>query len=303
MSEEPLIAVFVDYENLALGARDSKWRTLNIDLILKRLLEKGRLVYKRAYCDWSQYQTDVRDFHLRGIELIDIPRSKMSGKNSADIRMVVDALDLCYSKEHIEIFALLTGDSDFSPLASKLKENDKRVIGCGVKNSTSGLLMGSCDEFIYYDDLAKAADMQAGKRAEKQERKNKPGGAAKKKAAKTKAAAKPSSSREPLTLAEADAEASAYANAKGTASATANTDEPDAIDLMLEIVESLSKDYDAVWGSMIKQTIRRVYPGFNEIYYGAESFASLLEKLQKNGFIDLEYDETRGNYMVRTKRG
>jgi len=123
MSEEPLIAVFVDYENLALGARDSKWRQLNIDLILKRLLEKGRIVYKRAYCDWSQYRTDVRDFHARGIELVDIPRSKMSGKNSADIRMVVDALDLCYSKEHIEIFALLTGDSDFSPLASKLKEN------------------------------------------------------------------------------------------------------------------------------------------------------------------------------------
>jgi uncharacterized protein (TIGR00288 family) len=298
MSEEPLIAVFVDYENLALGARDSKWRTLNIDLILKRLLEKGRLVYKRAYCDWSQYQTDVRDFHLRGIELIDIPRSKMSGKNSADIRMVVDALDLCYSKEHIEIFALLTGDSDFSPLASKLKENDKRVIGCGVKNSTSGLLMGSCDEFIYYDDLAKAADMQAGKRAEKQERKNKPGGTAKKKAAKTKAAAKPSNSREPLTLAEADAEASANANAKGTASATANTDEPDAIDLMLEIVESLSKDYDAVWGSMIKQALRRVHPDFNEASAGYRNFAELLKDAEKEGCVRLEYDERRGNYKV-----
>ncbi len=173
MSEEPLIAVFVDYENLALGARDSKWRQLDIDLILKRLLEKGRIVYKRAYCDWSQYRSDVRDFHARGIELIDIPRSKMSGKNSADIRMVVDALDLCYSKEHIEIFALLTGDSDFSPLVSKLKENHKRVIGCGVKNSTSNLLVSSCDEFLYYDDLAKAADAKADKRAGKQEREGK----------------------------------------------------------------------------------------------------------------------------------
>ncbi len=155
MSEEPLIAIFVDYENLAIGARDSKWRTINIDLILKRLLEKGRIVYKRAYCDWSQYRGDVREFHARGIELVDIPRSKMSGKNSADIRMVVDALDLCYSKDHIEIFALLTGDSDFSPLVSKLKENHKRVIGCGVKNSTSTLLMTSCDEFLYYDDLVR----------------------------------------------------------------------------------------------------------------------------------------------------
>src|SRR6056297_2197322 len=156
MSEEPLIAVFVDYENLALGARDSKWRHLNIDLILKRLLEKGRIVYKRAYCDWNQYRTDVRDFHARGIELIDIPRSKMSGKNSADIRMVVDALDLCYSKEHIDTFALLSGDSDFSPLVSKLKESNKRVIGCGVKSSTSDLLIANCDEFIYYDDLIRA---------------------------------------------------------------------------------------------------------------------------------------------------
>ena len=186
MSEEPLIAVFVDYENLAIGARDSKWRHLNIDLILKRLLEKGRIVYKRAYCDWSQYRSDVRDFHSRGIELVDIPRSKMSGKNSADIRMVVDALDLCYSKDHIEIFALLTGDSDFSPLASKLKENDKRVIGCGVKNSTSGLLMGSCDEFLYYDDLAKVADTKAERAAENAKKKPQP----KKKAAKKAGAAK-----------------------------------------------------------------------------------------------------------------
>ena len=167
MSEEPLIAIFVDYENIAIGARDSKWRTVNIDLILKRLLEKGRIVYKRAYCDWSQYRGDVREFHARGIELVDIPRSKMSGKNSADIRMVVDALDLCYSKEHIEIFALLTGDSDFSPLVSKLKENHKRVIGCGVKNSTSTLLMTSCDEFLYYDDLAQMADAKAQKHAQK----------------------------------------------------------------------------------------------------------------------------------------
>ena len=269
MSEEPLIAVFVDYENLAIGARDSKWRHLNIDLILKRLLEKGRIVYKRAYCDWSQYRSDVRDFHSRGIELVDIPLSKMSGKNSADIRMVVDALDLCYSKDHIEIFALLTGDSDFSPLVSKLKENDKRVIGCGVKNSTSGLLMGSCDEFLYYDDLAKAAETKA----EKGERSAKKAPSAKKKAAKKAGAAK-------------------------SAGAPEAEEGPDAIDLMLEIVESLSKDYDAVWGSMIKQALRRVHPDFNEASAGYRNFAELLQQAEREGCVRLEYDERRGNYRV-----
>ena len=157
MAEEPLIAVFVDFENLALGVRDMKGADFSVELILKRLLEKGRIVYKRAYCDWSNYRTQVREFHTQGIEMVDIPRSKMSGKNSADIHMVVDALDLCYSKNHIDVFALLTGDSDFSPLVSKLKENDKRVLGCGIKNSTSKLLMGNCDEFIYYDDLVRVA--------------------------------------------------------------------------------------------------------------------------------------------------
>ena len=158
MSEEPLIAVFVDFENLAIGVRDAKYQAFQIQLVLKRLLEKGRVVYKRAYCDWSNYRDAIREFHAQGIELIDIPQSKASGKNSADIHMVVDALDLCYAKDHIDIFALLSGDSDFSPLVSKLKENDKRVIGCGVKSSTSNLLIAACDEFIYYDDLARGAE-------------------------------------------------------------------------------------------------------------------------------------------------
>ena len=129
--------------------------------MLKRLLEKGRIVFKRAYCDWSNYRDAVREFHAQGIELIDIPQSKASGKNSADIHMVVDALDLCYAKHHIDVFALLSGDSDFSPLVSKLKENDKRVIGCGVKSSTSNLLIAACDEFIYYDDLVREAQKAA----------------------------------------------------------------------------------------------------------------------------------------------
>ena len=157
MSEEPLIAVFVDFENLAIGVRDMKVGKFQIQLVLKRLLEKGRLVYKRAYCDWSNYRDAVQEFHSHGIELIDIPQRRTSGKNSADIRMVVDALDLCYSKQHIDVFALISGDSDFSPLVSKLKENNKRVIGCGAKSSTSDLLISNCDEFLYYDDLIRVA--------------------------------------------------------------------------------------------------------------------------------------------------
>ena len=158
MADEPLIAVFVDFENLAIGASQSKHGAFQIELVLKRLLEKGRIVFKRAYCDWSGYRKEEREFHKHGIEMVAIPQTKMSGKNSADIHMVVDALDLCYAKDHIDIFALLTGDSDFSPLVGKLKENDKRVISCGVKSSTSDLLVAASDEFIYYDDLVRAAE-------------------------------------------------------------------------------------------------------------------------------------------------
>ncbi len=251
MAEEPLIAVFVDFENLALGVRDMKGADFSIQLILKRLLEKGRIVYKRAYCDWSSYRTQVRDFHSQGIEMVDIPRSKMSGKNSADIRMVVDALDLCYSKQHIDVFALLTGDSDFSPLVSKLKENNKRVVGCGVKNSTSKLLINNCDEFIYYDDLVRAAAPKVSK---------KKGGAKK----------------------EVDKSSK-------------------AVEQLMEIVRSLDRDYDPIWGSMVKQTIRRVHPGFNETYSGYRNFGELLKDAERRGHVDLEYDESRGNYLVRLR--
>jgi len=249
MADEPLIAVFVDFENLALGIRDMKGGNFQIQLVLKRLLEKGRIVFKRAYCDWNRYREAVREFHSQGIEMIDIPHSKMSGKNSADIHMVVDALDLCYAKQHIDVFALLSGDSDFSPLASKLKENDKRVIGCGVKSSTSDLLISSCDEFIYYDDLIRVAARKRPSRA------------------KTK---KPSDNKK-----------------------------QEAYDRMIEIVQSLQQEYDPVWGSLIKQTIKRVYPGFNESYYGYRTFADLLEDVQEQGLIALELDEARGNYKVR----
>jgi uncharacterized protein (TIGR00288 family) len=250
MSEVPLIAVFVDFENLAIGVRGMEGGRFQIQLVLKRLLEKGRIVYKRAYCDWSNYEDAVKEFHAQGIELIDIPQSKMSGKNSADIRMVVDALDLCYSKQHIDVFALVSGDSDFSPLVSKLKENNKRVIGCGAKSSTSDLLIANCDEFIYYDDLIRLAKK------------------------------------------------SRTAPAKGKA----KTDEKqEVVGQVLEVLDSLEQDYDPLWGSMLKQAIRRVHPGFSEGYYGYQSFSDLLKDLKARELIDLDYDDSRGNYKVRRR--
>ncbi|NQT14600.1 MAG: NYN domain-containing protein, partial [Planctomycetes bacterium] len=243
MSEEPLIAVFVDFENLAIGVQDMKAGKFQIQLVLKRLLEKGRLVYKRAYCDWSNYQDAVQEFHGHGIELIDIPQRRASGKNSADIRMVVDALDLCYSKQHIDAFALISGDSDFSPLVSKLKENNKRVIGCGAKSSTSDLLIANCDEFLYYDDLIRVA--------------KKPRAAPKK--------GKPEEDKK-----------------------------QEAIDRVLEVLHSIEQDYDPLWGSTLKQAIRRVHPGFNEGYCGYGSFSDLLEDLKAKELIELEYDDSRG---------
>jgi uncharacterized protein (TIGR00288 family) len=269
MSDEPLIAVFVDFENLALGVRDMKSGDFAVQLILKRMLEKGRIVYKRAYCDWSNYRKEVREFHQVGIEMVDIPRSKMSGKNSADIHMVVDALDLCYSKQHIDIFALLTGDSDFSPLVSKLKENNKRVIGCGVKNSTSNLLIGNCDEFIYYDDLVRAAATKPPPRKKRPQRKARVGG-----------------DKDEVKAPDVEVEVDV------------DSKKQEGLDQLMEIVRSLSLEYDPLWGSMIKQTIRRVFPGFNESYYGYSSFADLLKDAEEQGYVHLEYDSNRGNYKV-----
>ncbi len=246
MSDESLIAVFVDFENLALGVRDvKKGGTFRISLVLKRLLEKGRLVYKRAYCDWKNYRDEVREFHGQGIELIDIPQSRMSGKNSADIRMVVDALDLCHSKDHIDTFALISGDSDFSPLVSKLKENNKRVIGCGVKSSTSELLIGN------YDDLAQAAARSAPKRKRTRTQRDR---------------------------------------------------KEEARERVVEVLDSIEQDYDPVWGSLLKQVIRRVYPGFSEDYYGYGSFSELLEDVADAKMIDLEFDHDRRNYQVRLRK-
>ncbi len=310
MADEPLIAVFVDFENLALGVRDMKGGRFKIDLILKRLLEKGRIVVKRAYCDWSNYRDDVRDFHSHGIELIDIPRSKASGKNSADIHMVVDALDLCYSKTHIDFFALLTGDSDFSPLVSKLKENDKRVLGCGVKQSTSNLLISGCDEFIYYDDLVRVQEKGGSSRDRKKSPRSQP---ARGRRASTSAKVDKPDKPDKVDKSE-KAEIAASGSKKDKVDKPENRDvasqptapdaerKPEAMDQLMEIVVSLSQDYDQIWGSMIKQTIRRVYPSFNESYLGYRNFAELLEHAEDEGCVDLDFDERRGNYKVRLIR-
>jgi uncharacterized protein (TIGR00288 family) len=255
---ELTLAVFVDFENLALGAEDLKGSRFDIELVLKRLLEKGRIVTRRAYCDWTRYRQFMQEFHQLGFEMIDIPQTKVSGKNSADIRMVVDALDLCYSKSHIDAFALLTGDSDFSPLVSKLKENDKRVIGCGVRQSTSNLLAGSCDEFIFYDDLVKVSQRSR----------------------------------------------SRVRKAKGSSAGSGQgeqTEQQQALDRVAQTVDSLATEYDPLWGSLVKQAVRRIYPGFNENAYGYRSFAELLEDAAKHGLVELEFDEQRGNYKVRPR--
>ena len=259
MADESLIAVFIDFENLAIGLRPQKF---NPEVILRRFLEKGRIVHKRAYCDWGGYRNEVRDLHTHGIELIDIPQTRASGKNSADIRMVVDAIDLSYAKDHIDTFALVTGDSDFSPLASKLKENDRRVLGCGVRKSTSDLLINSCDEFIFYDDLVE----------KKEERRKRPKPAAKEKS-----------------------------KSKSKSKATLTKQQEAAIDRLVNIVASLEDDYDPLWSSLVKQTLRRVEPGFNEKSQGFRNFNELMEAAQQAGSISLEFDQSRGNHKVRLK--
>jgi uncharacterized protein (TIGR00288 family) len=257
LRSELTTAVFVDFENLALGVEQDKKGRFEVELVLKRLLERGRIVFKRAYCDWTRFQNFMREFHLHGFEMVDIPRSNVSGKNSADIRMVVDAIDLCYSKTHIDTFVLVTGDSDFSPLVSKLKENDKRVIGCGVRSSTSDLLANNCDEFIFYDDLIRVQKRTQTRRKPKKE------------------------------------------SAGNDVETGADKRKQEAFDRLVATVTSLETDYDPVWGSLVKPTLKRVYPGFNESYYGYRTFAELLEDAAKEGVIQLEHDPQRGNYRVK----
>jgi uncharacterized protein (TIGR00288 family) len=269
-NEDLNLALFCDFENVALGVRDAKYAKFDIQLVLERLLLKGSIVVKKAYCDWDRYKEFKPVMHEASFELIEIPHTRMSGKNSADIRMVVDALDLCYTKEHIDTFVIISGDSDFSPLVSKLRENAKLVIGIGVKNSTSDLLMNNCDEFIFYDDLIR--DEQTSKRR-----------------GKTKPATKA---------------ASASGGKKPKPKTTRAVENPidDAISLVLETAEALYADQgdrQKLWGSMVKQTIKRRRPGFNERLYGVRSFGELLQEAERRGLLRLELDERSGGYVIQ----
>lgn len=259
------MAVFLDLENIALGARDANYPSFDIEKVLERLLLKGHIVVKKAYCDFDRYKDFKRGLHEAAFELIEIPHVRQSGKNSADIRMVVDALDLCYTKGHVDTFVILSGDSDFSPLVSKLRENAKTVIGVGVKNSTSDLFINNCDEFIYYDDLVRKEPSKARRRT-------------------------------------------ASASASATSAATpANVDNkgPDlneALELVFETLEALAEERgenEPIWGSMIKQAIKRRHPGFNERAHGFRSFNDLLAEAQKRGLLNLQADEKSGGYTVR----
>src|SRR5437867_1062995 len=256
------MAVFLDLENIALGARDAHYPRFDIQKVLERLLLKGHIVVKKAYCDFDRYKEFKRDLHEGAFELIEIPHLRQSGKNSADIRMVVDALDLCYTKGHVDTFVIISGDSDFSPLVSKLRENAKTVVGVGVKNSTSDLFINNCDQFLYYDDLVRAEPSKARRRS-----------------------ASSASTAKTVEVGEN----------KGP-----SLDK--AFDLVVETLEAITgerEEDERIWGSMIKQAIKRRNPGFNERAYGFRSFNDLLLEAQKRGLLKLEADEKSGGCTVR----
>jgi len=260
------MALFCDFENVALGVRDANYEKFDIAKVLERLLLKGNIVVKKAYADWGRYKEFRAPMHEASFELIEIPHVRQSGKNSADIRMVVDALDLCYTKSHVDTFVVISGDSDFSPLVSKLRENNKTVIGVGVKNSTSDLLIANCDEFIYYDDLVRRQPRRAPTR-------------------------RASPSRKPAKSKETKA-------AKPT-----NDKKQEAFDLIVETYDALVGERGEgtkIWGSMIKQTLKRRKPGFSESYYDFRSFNQLLEEAQTAGLLELEHDEKSGGFIIKS---
>lgn len=266
-SQTQNMAVFCDFENVALGVRDVNYAPFDIQRVLERLLLKGNIVVKKAYCDWDRYKEFKAPMHEAAFELIEIPHVRQSGKNSADIRMVVDALDLCYTKLHLDTFVIISGDSDFSPLVSKLRENNKVVIGVGVKQSTSDLLTANCDEFIFYDDLVRDAKKPARGRRK----------ISTKKTAKKKTAKQVTSEEEKK--------------------------KQEALELVIATVEDLLQDRDEmekVWGSMVKQTLKRRKPGFNERYHGFSTFSKLLEEAQARNLLILEADEKSGGYMIKS---
>jgi uncharacterized LabA/DUF88 family protein len=258
------LALFCDFENIALGVRDANYARFEIQEVLERLLVKGNIVVKKAYCDWDRYKGFKTDMHEASFELIEIPHVRQSGKNSADIRMVVDALDLCYTKAHVDTFVIISGDTDFSPLVSKLRENNNIVIGVGVKNSTSDLLIANTDEFIYYDDLIRVAERRKPTKKKTNGRKE-------------------NGERQRKDRQEARAEK--------------------AFEQVIETIEDMFSergDEDKLWGSMVKQALKRRKPGFSESYHGFRSFGKMLEEMQAKGLLELEYDQKSGGYIIKS---
>jgi Uncharacterized conserved protein len=272
MSEDAsaTMAVFLDLENIALGAKDARYPRFDIKLVLERLLLRGHIVVKKAYCDFDRYKEFKRDLHEAAFELIEIPHVRQSGKNSADIRMVVDALDLCYTKQHLDTFVILSGDSDFSPLVSKLRENAKTVIGMGVKNSSSDLFINNCDQFLYYDDLVR----------------EKPGGG------RSRSRRKPAAKKPAENGAEGEA-----ANGEPAVEGPTLEQALDQVAATLEALEAERGD-DKIWASMIKQALKRRNPGFNERAHGFRSFNDLLRVAEERGILKLE--ASSGQFLVRS---
>lgn len=267
-SATQIIALFCDFENIALGVKDAKYDGFQIQKLIERFLLKGNIVVKKAYCDWARYREYKSVMHEASFELIEIPHLRQSGKNSADIRLVVDALDLCYTKQHVDTFVIISGDSDFSPLVSKLRENNKRVVGVGVKNSTSDLLISNCDEFVFYDDIVR-------RKAAKQ----------------TSSSAKSSNAKKSKKAVKADE----------STKPDEKVDKKEAWVLIAETYEALLQDRgegDKIWGSMVKETLKRRKPGFTESYYGYRSFGDLVEDAGKNGHIGFTRDDKSGGYII-----
>lgn len=268
------MALFCDFENVALGVRETHHEKFDIKLVLERLLLKGSIVVKKAYCDWERYKGFKAPMHEASFELIEIPHVRQSGKNSADIRLVVDALDLCYTKSHVNTFVIISGDSDFSPLVSKLRENNKQVIGVGVKESTSDLLIANCDEFIFYDDLVRESGRQSMRREQRpaQDKGRKP----------APASGNPEDDRR-------------------REEAQARRDK--AVELALQTFEALYAERGEtgkIWASVLKEAIKRRKPDFSESYYGFRSFGGLLEEMQSRGFLKMARDEKSNSYVYRS---
>lgn len=269
------MAVFCDFENLAIGVREARYDKFDMGRVIERLLLKGSIVVKKAYCDWDRYREYKKAMHEAAFELIEIPHVRQSGKNSADIRLVVDALDLCYTKAHVDTFVIVSGDSDFSPLVSKLRENNKTVIGVGVKNSTGDIFISNCDEFIFYDDLVRE---QRRKRTEGEARSTAP------------------------RTGEAPAPKPRAGKAAAAPAAKPAGDPEKAVVLLLETVDAMLAEQGgegSVWGSSVKQTIKRRLPQFSERFHGFRSFNALIEEAGRRGLLVLQRDDKSGGYLVR----